>query len=104
MKNFFKKLKDIFLKIFGKAWWFVVAAVVIFAIILIPSFNPGLDPFTKGIRNETDDGFLKEFYLNSPDSFSINNKGKVVVNCFATPNMEATIDFNTGETLFSNIN
>lgn len=104
MKKIFKKIKDIFLKIFGKAWWFVVAAVVIFAIILIPSFNPGLDPFTKGIRNETDDGFLKEFYLNSPDSFSINNKGKVVVNCFATPNMEATIDFNTGETLFSNIN
>ena len=31
---------------------------------------------TKGIRNETDDGFLKEFYLNSLDSFSINNKGK----------------------------
>ena len=104
MKKVFKKIKDIFLKIFGKAWWFVVAAVVIFAIILIPSFNPGLEPFTKGIRNETDDGFLKEFYLNSPDSFSINNKGKVVVNCLATPDMEATIDFNTGETLFSNIN
>ena len=44
MKKIFKKIKDIFLKIFGKAWWFVVAAVVIFSIILIPSFNPGLDP------------------------------------------------------------
>ena len=94
MKKVLMKIKDIFFKIFGKVWWFVVAAVVIFAIICIPSFNPGLYPYTSGIRNETDDGFLREFYLNHPDYFSINNNGKAVVNSISGPvNMEATIDF-----------
>ncbi len=99
-----KKIKDIFFKIFGKAWWFVVAAVVIFAIICIPSFNPALNPYTSGIRNDTNDGFLKEFYLDAPDSFSVNNNGKAVFNSLAYGNnYEATVAFDEWDTLFSNI-
>ncbi len=105
MKKVFKVIKDIFFKVFGKAWWFIVAAVVFFVIAVTPAFNPGLYVYTQGIRNETDDGFLKEFYLHDADNFSINSSGKAVVNSLsAGNNMEATLDFNTGETLFSNIN
>ena len=104
MKKVFKVIKDIFFKVFGKAWWFIVAAVVFFVIAVTPAFNPGLYVYTQGIRNETDDGFLKEFYLHDADNFSINSSGKAVVNSLtAGNNMEATLDFNTGETLFSNI-
>ena len=99
-----KKIKDIFLKIFGKAWWFVVAFVVLFVILCIPSFNPVLNPYTSGIRNETDDGFLKEFDLNCPDNFSVNNNNKAVVNSLAFGNnYEATVAFDEWETLHSNI-
>ena len=78
MKKVFKVIKDIFFKVFGKAWWFIVAAVVFFVIAVTPAFNQGLYVYTQGIRNETDDGFLKEFYLHDADNFSINSSGKAV--------------------------
>ena len=76
MKKVFKVIKDIFFKVFGKAWWFIVAAVVFFVIAVTPAFNPGLYVYTQGIRNETDDGFLKEFYLHEQPFSSLASMTK----------------------------
>ena len=105
MKKVFKKIKDIFLKIFGKAWWFLIAFGIAITYIVFTYAMPGLGRDLHGLKNEENDGFLRETYLDYAESFSVNDYGKVVVTSnMGSEGMAAVMDFGTWDKSFSNIN
>ena len=99
-----KKIKDIFFKIFGKAWWFVVALSVICIYYLIIFGFTGFATYVNGIIDDSGN-FIREIETYDNDCFSVNSNGTMVLTGYEVTNgVAAIMDFESGETLYSNIN
>ena len=103
--KFWKKVKDIFFKVFGKAWWFLIALGVSLTLVMIPLIFQASWPYVQGLRDEDSDSFLREFELTEVDGFSINDDGNMLIT--STDNVAgvaAVMNLDTLEKTFTNMN
>jgi class 3 adenylate cyclase/HAMP domain-containing protein len=102
--KFFKGVKNVFFKVFGKAWWFVVPLSLIAIYFILVWGFPGFDPIFNGVR-DGDMNFMREIEMYSNDCFTINRHGTMVLTGYETSTGVATImDFETGEKRYTNTN
>ena len=103
--KFFKKVKDIFFKIFGKARWYLISLCVTVSLVSIPLIFQGTWPYVQGLRDEDSDSFLKYFELVDADGFTINDNGDMLVT--STDNVDgiaAVINLDTRDKTYTNMN
>ncbi len=99
-----KTAKNIFLKIFGKAWWFVIPLCLLSVYLFITLGFSGFLPVLTGILDE-DDRFYREIEIFNNECFSLNSNGTMVLTGDETSNgVAAIMDIETGEKIYSNIN
>ena len=102
--KFFKAVKRIFFAVFGRAWYFLIALGVLLTWSVVTISSEGFTPVFNGLK-DYDDRFMKEFVMDDTESFSVNSNGTAVITGNYTPSGEAAVfDFESGETLFSNVN
>lgn len=102
--KFLKGVKNVFFKVFGKAWWFVVAIGVILTYYLFYFMFPATWPVLSGIRDD-DNNFILENELTYVDSFSVNKSGKTVLtDSQTTSGIASVMDIETWEQSYTNIN
>ena len=102
--KFYKAVKRIFFAVFGRAWYFLIALGVLLTWSVVTIGNEGFTPVFNGLK-DYDDRFMKEFVMDDTESFSVNSNGTAVITGNYTPSGEAAVfDFESGETLFSNVN
>ena len=100
--KFLKGVKNVFFKVFGKAWWFVVPLIIIAIYFFMVWGMPGFDPIFNGVR-DGDMNFMREIEMYSNDCFTINRHGTMVLTGYETTAGVATImDFETGENHYTN--
>ncbi len=98
-------IKKIFLKVFGKAWWFLLALGITVPISFLVIFFPCTTPYLQGLRSDYSEGFLRESELEMVDVFTVNDNGTAFITSSANLDGIATImDIDTGEKIFTNIN
>ncbi len=102
--KFLKTLKDLFFKIFGKAWWFAIPLCLLSVYLFISLGFSGFLPVLFGIQDE-DGNYCREIEIFDNEYFSVNSKGIMVLTGNETSSgVAAVMDIETGEKIYSNIN
>ena len=79
MKKVLKKIKDIIMMIFGRAWPFLIALSVFFLFVVIELFIPGTSPYLTGLSDNESWGFVNDFEPEDIYDFSINDQGTTFI-------------------------
>lgn len=102
--KFLKAVKNVFFKVFGKAWWFVIALGVFLTYYFIYLLTPAMWPVVTGIRDD-DDNLTTETELEAIDSFSVNSRGKAILtDSHGVSGAASVMDIETWEQGYTNIN
>lgn len=99
-----KTIKNIFFKVFGKAWWFVIALVVCLLFEVSQIVIPGASYYLSPVYYDDSSGFVREYVPDNISSFSINDQGEAVVLTSQYSNsLVAVYDHDTEEKIFTGV-
>ena len=103
--KFFRAVKNIIFKVFGKARWFLIALAVVLLYYAFVYGFAGLWPTFNGVRYSGSSKFIRDIEPCAADSFSINDKGTAVLTDYQIADgIAAVFDFETWDKYHSNLN